>query len=209
MVNSNLQKIVIIKFKFFNYTIGDILRAIKGSSLMGAWILSFCAVDYLAHIACITNNIDDIKNNYIEFIKKYMPEYDSDKIYAIRCALVHTYGLSRIMSAAQLAGYSFTHKNPERNRLYLNKIYHLNLSNFVFDLIKASIIFFVESESLPVDQLNNYAARSKDFLTVHGPLGEQYFTNFGNIDFILSSLDSKNINWAILENDIYKLCLSK
>ena len=123
--------------------------------------------------------------------------------------LLHTYGTSRIMKDANLNGYSFTHKNPQANKIYLNGVYHLNLSNFIFDLIKGTYIYFTNLENKPEQELKEYVERSKEFLTVFGPLGEQYFTNYGAIDLILSCLDSKDINWSILENEIYKLCLSK
>jgi hypothetical protein len=37
-----------VKRSFFDLALGDILRALDGQSLVGAIILSLCAVDYLA-----------------------------------------------------------------------------------------------------------------------------------------------------------------
>jgi hypothetical protein len=37
----------VCKFDFFDTAIADILRAIDGRALMGAFILSFCCIDYM------------------------------------------------------------------------------------------------------------------------------------------------------------------
>ena len=206
---TDLELIRIAKMKIFNYVIGDILKTIKGGALMGAFVQSFCLIDYLSAIARLANN-DAIGDNYEKFVESYLPDYDQKKLYAIRCGLVHTYGQSRRMEEADLKGYKFQHKNPENHRKYEDKIYWLNLSNFVFDVIKVTHLFFLEIEQkveagadLPeIERANN-------IISVWGPLGMIVSPNFGMIDPILSCLDSTSITWAILENEIYKLCLEK
>lgn len=205
---SSLEQIKQAKMKIFTYIVGDILKTIKGGALMGAFIQSFCLVDYLSAIAKLADN-DSINENYIKLIEKYLDQYDAEKIYAIRCGLVHTYGQSDRMKKSNLSGYSFQHKNPENHRRYENNVYWLNLSNFVFDIIKAAFQFFHELEQKEEDVLSEYAERANTIISVVGPLGISLSSNYGNIDTILSCMDAQGISWNILENELYKLCLTK
>jgi len=118
---TDLEQINIAKMKIFTYVIGDILKSISGGALMGAFIQSFCLIDYLSAIARLTNN-DAIGDNYEKFVECYFKDYDQKKLYAIRCGLVHTYGQSRSMESADLDGYTFQHKNPANHRKYDKRI---------------------------------------------------------------------------------------
>ena len=205
---SNLEEIKLAKMKIFSYVIGDILKTIKGGALMGAFVQCFCLIDYLSAIARLANN-NKQNENYKKFIEQYLSEYDSEKLYAIRCGLVHTYGQSERMKNAKLDGYRFQHKNPENHRKYKNNIYCLNLSNFVFDIIKAAFQFFQELKQKSDDELYDYKNRAEGIISVFASSKISYCENYGSIDPILSCMDAKKINWSILENEIYKLCLTK
>jgi len=204
----NLEEIKLAKMKIFNYVVGDILKSIKGGALMGAFIQCFCLIDYLSNIARLAGN-DSNAGNYKNFVRTYFPGYDPEKLYAIRCGLIHTYGQSERMKEAELDGYAFQHKNPENHRKYENNIYWLNLSNFVFDVIKATFEFFKELEQKREDELYEYKERAKNIVSVFDPSRILVSPNYGHIDPILSCMDSENIDWKILENEIYKLCLEK
>jgi len=207
---TNLDFVKQTKMKLFGYAIGDIIRATRGGSLMGAFVQSFCFVGYLAEIANLVKADKKSKDNviYENFIEKYLPKYDAKKIYAIRCALVHTYGYSNSMNGSKLEGYSFTHKNPERHGLCVDNIYHLNLSNFIFDIIKSSYCFFNELEQKSEDELFDYIQRIKAMLTVNNGPNVIIPENYGLIDTVLSPMDSIDIDWRLLENNIYQLCLN-
>jgi hypothetical protein len=205
---SNVEEIKSAEMKIFSYVIGDILKTIKGGALMGAFIQTFCLIDYLAAIARLANNNQNAAN-YKEFIEKYLRGYDPEKLYAIRCGLVHTYGQSERMKKAKLDGYIFQHKNPENHKKYMDNVYRLNLSNFVFDIIKATFQFFSELKQKQESELYEYKERAKNIISIFGPLGISYSLNYGNIDSILSCMDSLDVDWKILENEIYKLCLTK
>lgn len=193
--------------------IGDIIRAIRGSSLVGAFILSFCLIDYLAGIYKEANKI-----NYKEIVRKYLKNYKEDYLYAIRCSLVHIYGIGDAMEDVNLDSFQFQHKNPENHRKITNvngKItYWLNLSNFVSDIIKASYKFFADLEKKTEKELEEYIKRADKVIKIWDPSTGKIYSkpNFGSIDFLFSILDSKEVeemDWRLLENNIYKLCLEK
>lgn len=192
--------------------IADVIRAIRGGSLVGAFILSFCIIDYLAGILEKSDN-----TNYKKIIDDYFDDYNSEYMYAIRCSLVHVYGKADAMHIAGLNRFNFEHKRPEIHKQIDNIdgviVYWLNLSNFVFDVVKASYNFFTENlENKSESELEEYVERANNIIRIFDPVtGEttSIKTNFGSIDPIFSSLDSDNVNWDFLENEIYKLCLSK
>lgn len=206
---SNKEFIKQVRMKFFGYAIGDIIRSTRGGSLMGAFIQCFCFIGYMSEIVSIKNSEKNLKNHilYQNFVKKYLSNYDSKKLYAIRCALVHTYGHAKAMKSAKLSGYSFQHKNPENNRKYEDNIYHLNLSNFIFDIVKASYIFFNDLEKKNEDELFDYRQRIKAMLTVNDQNGSRISSNYAEVDKILSAMDAEKIDWKIVEDNIYQLCL--
>lgn len=47
---NNKETIIKIKLNLFDMAVGDIIRAIRGGLLVGAFILSFCLIDNLAGI---------------------------------------------------------------------------------------------------------------------------------------------------------------
>ena len=195
--------------KLFGYAIGDIIRATRGGSLVGAFIQCFCFLGYMSEIAHILKIGEQARDNvlYKNFIEKYLPQYDNEKLYAIRCALVHTYGYSDSMNKAKLSGYSFQHKNPESHRIYADNIYCLNLCNFIFDIIKSTHTFFDEVEGKSEDDLFDYRQRIKATLTVSMGNEIRISMNYAMVDSILSCMDSEEIDWKLLEDNIYQLCL--
>ena len=205
---TELQKIELAKIKIFSYVVGDIIKTIRGGALMGAFVQCFCLIDYLAAIGREANN-DKISDNYEKFIENHLNYYDPKKLYAVRCGLIHTYGPSNSMKDADLDGYAFQHKNPRIHNKYYERIYYLNLSNFLFDIIKTTYDFFNKIEKVPERDLSEYCRRMEVVLVVFNPFGIVANLNFGSIDPVLSCMDCENINWSILENEIYKLCLTK
>ena len=182
---NDLKEIKINKMKIFSYVVDNILRTIRGRAYLGAFIQSFCFIDYLATIGRFAKN-DKIGDNYIEFVKKYLDKYAPKKLYAIRCALIHTFGMAKAMTSANLNGYRFTHKNPE-NHLKLDRgVYFLNLSNFVFDIIKACYIFFSDLENKNEMDLREYNNRARNLISVFGPSGVSIISNYGGIDSALT-----------------------
>ncbi|MHB8276479.1 MAG: hypothetical protein ACYDIA_02340 [Candidatus Humimicrobiaceae bacterium] len=215
-LGENALKITQAKWKLFNYAFGDILRAINGRSLMGSFILSFCFIDYLAYIVSI--NPRDQRVTYTDFVRQpyFSGGYDPEKLYAIRCALVHTYGESLNTKAIDLK-YTFTHEEPKNNNKIINGSYVLNLSNFVFDILKSSYNFFEKLlREKNESELEEFSSRSSEIINVYDHKKNiTYKKSFGEINTILSPLDrldcgkiDPDIAWNLVFEGINNLCLN-
>lgn len=204
----NKNKIVEVRWKLFDYAFGDILRAIKGRSLMGAFILSFCYIDYLAYIAY--QNPRNSGEFYKKFIEDYFKEekYDGERLYAIRCSLVHTYGESNRSRGLQLK-FSLSHKLPNLHNQTKENNYFLNLSNFIFDILKSSYNFFEELEKKSENELLEFVNRSSEIINVYSSIGTTFKKAFKEISYILEPLDNKIIDWSLVKRNINELVLKE
>lgn len=205
----NLQeKVDNIKLQLFSYAIGDIFKCIDGEALVATFLQCFCIIDYISYIR---NKLPEKGNrdNYMEFIKDLLSKYNGEQLYAIRCALVHTYGHSETMRKAKLKGYSFTHKNSEKHLIYKNFILHLNLSDFASDVVKAAWQYFeslnkIKDEKILFDPIT----RGEELIKVFNPEGKVVFKeNYGQIHPCLSPLDLND--WAEFRQKVHDLCLTK
>lgn len=137
------------KRNFFNLVIADILRAIRGGSLTGAFILTLCSIDYLAWIQSGKSprkkgRAKDIGKKYKDWISQNLrpvnPNYTediSDNMWAIRNSLLHTYGPND-SDVDFVLNYkaSIIHLKKYGNTL------HLNLPDFVAEVIVGSSIYW-------------------------------------------------------------------
>lgn len=154
----------LIKHRFYSTVIADILKAIQGGSFGGAFILSFCCIDYMS-VAMQPNKDKNTNEDFKSFIRTYLTpindKYSSyeNELYAFRCSLVHTYGQSDATKKLNIIpqfGYNLPpfedhlHFSPAKNKLTLN------LSNFVSELICAVELFFKSSED-NIDNLKVWA----------------------------------------------------
>ena len=167
----------IVKRGFFSSVIGDILRAIEGRALMGAFTLSFCALDYLAqHHAEInrpTEKSEQVKFiRFLEDCEKICPEFcrEPNYLWAIRCSLIHTYGKSKRSNNQNFAP-RFTHNHPEMHFVKSGDADHgwelwLDLESFIVDLIFVANHFLNEWAKKP-DELS--AWYSKTIRTYESP----------------------------------------
>ncbi|MFN8143538.1 MAG: hypothetical protein U0073_03875 [Bacteroidia bacterium] len=102
-------EINLIKYQFYSTVIADILKAVDGGSFGGAFVLSFCCIDYLGKPLTMNGiKANSGKNEYKRFISHYLTKVNKnygglhDQLYAIRCSLVHTYGESDASQAIKI-----------------------------------------------------------------------------------------------------------
>jgi hypothetical protein len=148
------MKATILRKRFFDTAVADVLRALDGRSLIGAASQALCLIDYLTYLR--TGAIGNIGENYeasIEeiFTKKIDSRYRSKWIYALRCALVHTYARANAMKKAGLDCYLFKHLEPTFHLSGNDTTLRVNVDTFVADTIWACWLFF-EEPALAIEQ---------------------------------------------------------
>lgn len=141
----------LIQHRFYSTVVADILKAIQGGSFGGAFVLSFCCIDYMG-LALNPSKASNTNVDFKNFVATYMTQVNQnysgyeEHLYAMRCSLVHTYGESvatkklnftpqfRFMTSP-FDYHHLTYSNTE------NK-FTVNLSNFVSEIIIAVELFF-------------------------------------------------------------------
>jgi len=135
-----------VKYRFFDMAIADIIRAIRGRSLMGAFTLSMCAIDAMAYIRKPLP-----KKGPGENFKKWVEDWivplngncRPDVLYALRCGLVHTYGYAKAMRKCGLHAFTYVHNQPQDHwdQPAANSCV-LNLESHVAEVTVAAFNFF-------------------------------------------------------------------
>ena len=129
-----------LKCNFFNTAVADIYRAIDGGSFVGAFILSFCLIDYMTWI-----EFGEKKNGFNRWIiKRLLPlnifyEQKDEELYSVRNGLVHSYGPSRDILKQKFAGYQLMQCSPE---LHLQKVNNAVMKICLYSLL-TEIVFAV------------------------------------------------------------------
>jgi len=135
-----------VKLRFFDMAIGDILRAIRGQSLMGAFTLSMCAIDAMAYLRhAVPGNRN--RENFERWVADWMVPLNGrclpSILYALRCGLVHTYGYANAMQKCSLVGFRYVHNKPSQHWAEPSPGYYvLNLDSHVAEVCIAASRFF-------------------------------------------------------------------
>jgi hypothetical protein len=135
-----------VKYRFFDMAVADIIRAIRGKSLMGAFTLSMCAIDAMAYLR---NALPSKRSaeNFRKWVEDWMVPLNGncrpDVLYALRCGLVHTYGYAEAMQRCGLLGYEYVQNQPQDHwgQPAANR-YVLNLETHVAEVTVAAFKFF-------------------------------------------------------------------
>ncbi|MGA3038872.1 MAG: hypothetical protein ABSE64_15515 [Vulcanimicrobiaceae bacterium] len=174
---------------FFDLAVGDVLRAIRGRSLMGANTLSLCVLDYLAYLASAKPG--GIEENYKAvvdgFLKQIDARYDSAKIWALRCSLVHTYAEAKAMKKAGLDGFYFMHLTPEFQFSGPSNELRLNSDTFVADVVWSAHLVFNAYHGA-----TKFEERGNSLVVIAGAPSVSSSRTFASFDAALSVFDNGN-----------------
>lgn len=142
----------IVQYKFYSSIISDILKTLNCGALTGAYILSFCCIDYMG--LAINPDKKNVKTDFINFIEQYLGRINKNyqlyasQLYAIRCSLVHTYGPSNATQELDFMPHLMFHTTSYLHLRMENEegenILYVVLSDFISDLITSITIFFDE-----------------------------------------------------------------
>lgn len=199
-----------LKKSFFDMSIADIIRAIRGGSLIGAFTQSMCSIDamaYLYNALPLEGNRKNFEQWVSDFIVPLNKNCNPQILYAIRCGLVHTYGYSERMKQVRMGGVQYTHNNT---KLHWHQkepgVYILNLESLIAEVTIAASIFFQKLKSIYLSdpdkekviirrvQLLNYL-HIRIYRIQKGKLeyttGYRMKKRFADMDEALASLDRK------------------
>jgi len=193
-----------LRKRFFDTAVADVLRAVAGKSLMGANTLALCVVDYLSYMRP-KNPSGGVKVNYTSIVDDYLRKidvrYDSATIYALRCALVHTYAVADEMRKAGMTGYQFVHKNPRFHLSGSDGVLRLNADTFVAEVIWAAHLVFEENGGD-----TTFENRGGSLLVV-STLGQQMISRpYSDFHTALAEFDSASPDLSRLRRAITDLC---
>src|SRR5581483_2787180 len=145
------DKLAILKKRFFDTAVGDMLRALDGGALIGAVTLGMCVLDHLGFLQTCRGTADDFKGIVNSYLKPHNAVYDADWLWEVRNGLAHVHGLSKKMCdpVKGLDGVIFTHAHPERHLTPYEGRLWLNVESFVSDVIGAAWEAFEDFKRSP------------------------------------------------------------
>jgi hypothetical protein len=133
----------VLRKRFMDAAVADVLRAADGGSVVGSAILAICVLDYLAYLRTTDRNEGrDFKELVTDYLIPIDGRYRPDEIWAWRCSLIHTYAAADAMSGAHLDGYQMTHRRPEFHLYPLSRTLAINVDTFVAEVIWGANKFF-------------------------------------------------------------------
>ena len=146
------EKISIIIESLTTNALGDIKRASSGGSKLGAFILSSCLLDA---IAGFYRGKDTSRDDYNNFVIRYLDGYDGNKLYKdLRCKLVHGY--------SEGGSYLFVDAKPELHLKMYGAKTIINLENFVSDIENALVLYCSQLKNASESELRQKAIRRLD-----------------------------------------------
>lgn len=201
------MEISVLAKRFFDTAVADTLRALDGRALVGATTLSLLVLDYLSELrggsgrAGYRSVANDFLASRINF--KYVP----DRLYALRCALVHTYAESNYMQTANLSGYELKHLDPAFHLSGIDGVLRLNVESFVTDIAWATRLFFASLPTTPAD-LQRVKANGDKLLIVRLSDSEAD-KSYKDMHCALKELDKKLPDYNDLSADIAAILSSE
>jgi len=170
-------------------------------AFVGGIILALCVLDYLSFLRnkypAAPNGQFPIGKNYKALVTLYLKKYRAEWVYALRCALVHSYAASDAMKAAKMLGFGFNHCNRPFHLSGTDPYLRLNVEDFVADVVWAAKEFFEHPPTTTASILK----RATGLLVVLSPT-----TNasgpYSAMDVALAELDRTPPDFARLRGDI-------
>lgn len=203
----------VVKRCFFDTSIADIYRAIRGNSLIGAFTQSMCAIDAMAYLYDALPGKGN-RANFERWVRDWIVPLNSncrpDVLYALRCGLVHTYGYADAMKRCGVKGISYTHNDPKLHWTQGEpNVYILNLDSHVAEVTVAASAFFnrlqltcsadsARARSV-IDRVQKLLYVQRQIRVQTGPTGQVSILTvipindrFAKMDAALASLDNQS-----------------
>lgn len=199
------------KRNYFDTAIADVYRAIRGGSLTSSFTLMFCIIDSLAIM-----QYGNEKRSFNKWINRWLLPLNilyterDELLYALRCSLVHSYGVSNAQVKQKISFY-LSHKGVGEHLIVYNRtsmkvtdaidflggIMAIKLPEFLAETTIASFMFFDFLKTLPAD--SSIIDRMFNLLRLHfpnNPTEEQLKSiatkPYASMDQCLSVLDTES-----------------
>lgn len=168
----------------------------------------------------------NLSNFYRKWVQKWFKKAGRKKphewfLYAVRCALTHTYGPSDELQRNKISGYSLQHRKPELHLTSAAKKqadtefkpgYVLNLETFVAEFIVAACCFFDDMDNLNGEDRETLLKRLDKLIDIYDPNDNGNPNNrlnppktYAQMHIALASLDSGTPNVKTIEAAIDNL----
>lgn len=135
------------------------------SSPLAAFILTSCAIDFLAGFFCGIESFTggQSSKNYKAFVTEYMPQYDPVDVYIhVRCRLAHNYTIGgHLYLTHNNRSIHYPRESPPRQVI--------NFENFLEDFESGAEAYFKALDS-SASLRENFEKRMKLGLVATGPL---------------------------------------
>jgi hypothetical protein len=193
------MEITILRKRFFDTAVADVLRALNGQALVGAMTLSLCVLDYLVYLRdAPTEKLGQHYKCLVEdFLEKRVDaRYIPERMWGLRCALVHTYAQSIAMKNTGLQGYALTHLNRGFHLTESGNVLCLNIDSFVTDVVWTTQLFFDDPSSC------KNAEKNSDDLLVVKILDREADKPYGKMHWALRELDKDSPRRDVLYTDV-------
>ncbi|MDY3557521.1 hypothetical protein R5W23_000047 [Gemmata sp. JC673] len=193
------RELEILKKRFFDTAVGDMLRALDGGALIGATTLGLCALDHLGYLRTGNGDPADFKLTVENYLTKLNPKYEAEWLWATRNGLAHVHGAGKLVQQQKTRGALFVHFRPEHHLAEVECARVLNVESFIADvIIVAWSVFndFRTQSSKPIEVFRHILIVGQSDATADKPYSQMHPW--------LSQLDSALPNREVLEADIRK-----
>jgi len=138
----------ILRKRFVDTAVADVLRAVDGGAEMGANALALCLPDYLSYLR--DPSPMHKKKKYKRIVQDYLAPLDAGyvpaEIYALRCSLVHVFGKAGAMTDAGLEGFAFCNQRPDLHLKRDATTVVINSDTFLADVIWGVRQFLIDHD---------------------------------------------------------------
>jgi len=140
----DIHKAAHMRSDYSGYMDRDILEAAfpwyDGGAMIGAVILGMCAIQL---VACFNKSVKD-GQAFINFVDKYIPQYNGDELYSLRNALIKQYSTRCyvIGKKGEEIIYIISNNNSRLHLTRQNNVIVINVEDFAKDINRAIVQFF-------------------------------------------------------------------
>jgi hypothetical protein len=173
-------ELAMLKKRFFDTAIGDVLRSLDGGALIGATLQSLCILDHLGFLRTGRGNTQDFEAIVGDYLVKQNVGYEAKWLWAVRNGLAHAHGRSEATrTGKQSRGVCFIHLQPKLHLTDDGSIRRMNVDTLVADVITTAwMVFddFKKSPEKPLEVFRELLIVGQPDVSADKPYGDMHRT---------------------------------